>query len=143
MKSWRDRYKPKNAKETSDPVPFAHNVKFDAPEPMHVRIRRMIRAEQIRLAAMQDGPETALEGNDLDPDVDGPNTPYEMVTDPETGLELTQEEFTILNEERARADQEIAERRKMAAARRSRAKAEELPPKKSKKKQIESDEDED
>lgn len=109
VKNWRDRYNP-IVQEKTDPIPMASPVKFRSPEPMHLRIRRMIHAEQQRLAAFSDAPETALEASDFTLDDEGPMTPYELVQDPETGLELTQEEAKILAEERAEAEKLISER---------------------------------
>lgn len=71
-----------NGRETFDQTPVAYPLHFDRPEPLHLRIRRMI-LEQMAESMSYEDVDTAEEADDFSvPDDDiMPSSPYEMEDD--------------------------------------------------------------
>lgn len=71
-----------NGRETMDQTPVAYPLHFSRPEPLHLRIRRLI-LEQMQESMSYTEVDTAEEADDFStPDDDEmPGTPYEMEDD--------------------------------------------------------------
>lgn len=71
-----------NGRETLDQTPVAYPLRFTRPEPIHLRIRRMI-LEQMQESASYTEIDTAEEADDFSVPDDDPllSSPYEMEDD--------------------------------------------------------------
>ena len=102
-------------REIPDPTPVSLPVGFQTPEPLDVRIQRLVRTQLSNLADEQ-GYETFEEAEDFEvPDDDmDPATPFEMEFDPTLGREVSPAE---LNDEARRGywreQYQVAEKERM------------------------------
>lgn len=73
--------------EVLDSTPVAIPIGFEHPEPLEVKIRRLVRSEQLRMFAQKEQKETFAESDDFDVDEEyvdefTKNAPYEINFDP-------------------------------------------------------------
>lgn len=89
-----------NGSEIPDPTPVAIPAGFKEPESLENMIRRLVRADDFRRAADQEGFETFEEAEDFEIDDDSfdPSSPYEEVFDPVLGRGITPAEFNANRE---------------------------------------------
>lgn len=85
LSAYQRRYGNSPRSETVSSAPVATHVRLSARETEVDRIRRLIRSEQMTMAALQSGHETFEEADDFDIPEDPiePTTPYEEVFEPE------------------------------------------------------------
>lgn len=92
--------------EITDPTPITLPVKFQKPPTLAEQIARFM-GQQERYAAQQ-GHETPEEADDFDiPDDDAPESPHELVFDPDLNREIPRYEKVLLDRDRARFDSEL------------------------------------
>lgn len=85
LSAYQRRYGTSPRREMVSSVPIAAHVRVGVRETEVDRIRRLIKSEQMTLAALQSGHETFEEADDFDIPEDPiePTTPYEEVFEPE------------------------------------------------------------
>jgi len=108
---------PVRRKETLDPVPKASSVQFKRPLSAHERVLQAIRNHE------QDKALDALPGDDtFDTDPIEDKTPHQLMTDPQTGEEMTAGEYVMLQHTRAEAEKDVQSAREQALMRKTRKK---------------------
>ena len=89
----------KDGKEILSSAPMQMPIGFEHPEPLHEKIRRLVRSEKLRLEVEALGKETPEEADDFDVgDEYDPRSPYELNFDQEqialrSGVNVQNPEF--------------------------------------------------
>jgi len=87
---------------SKDPVPKKSSVAFRKPLSAHERVMRAIRTHEIiKRQDSEPGDES------FDTPIDKMDTPHQLVSDPETGKEMTAGEYVMLQHERSQARQDV------------------------------------
>lgn len=98
--------------EQCDSKPMALPVNMKRPPSLQEQIQRLVRSEQLKQLAAQQGAESFEEADDFEVGDDyDPSSPWEMEFEPSLGKEITKSEKALLDASRQKFD-EMAQKQK-------------------------------